>query len=35
MKTNTQKIAIGFGIMVGIIWIITAMLPDYTLLWNL
>ena len=35
MNTNTQKIAIIFGVIVGIIWIITAFLPDYTLLWTL
>ena len=35
METNSQKaIAIIIGTVIGIIWIIAAMLPDYTLLWN-
>lgn len=33
MRTDTRTLAI-IGVIIGIIWIITAMLPDYTVLWN-
>lgn len=33
---ETKSIArIAAGIAIGIIWIIVASMPDYTLLWNL
>ena len=34
MQIDTHKLAIIIGTTIGIFWIIAALLPDYTVLWN-